>query len=187
MVDVMGHFAMALLWASPAWIVWDGRVSLAFVGFALATAMLPDVDLVLQGIAGVDHHGVTHTVVFVLGVALIAGAVVEYGLHSRLERAWSLDEGDALSSRSLFAFAFSAFAVGGLSHVFADMLSAPDIAQAVEPLWPLYRQSVGIDLIWYNSVWWNAGLLAVALALTLVLASVNFDVDHPFRIDRESR
>ena len=47
MVDVSGHIAIALLFASPAWFVWGRRGSLTFVGFCLVTAMLPDVDLFL--------------------------------------------------------------------------------------------------------------------------------------------
>jgi inner membrane protein len=48
MVDVSGHLAMALLFAVPAWVLWKRRGALAFAGFSLVTAMLPDVDLVLK-------------------------------------------------------------------------------------------------------------------------------------------
>lgn len=186
MVDVMGHFAMGLLWAAPAWILWDGRVSAAFVGLTLATAMLPDVDLVLSQYLPIAHHGITHTVVFVLGVALAAGAVVEWGLRSRIERAWLRAEGHGLSTGALFAFVFGAFALGGLSHLFADVLSAPDVSQPLEPFWPLITDPLVVDLIWYNAVWWNAVLLAVALVIHIGLAYLDLDVEHPYRIYRRA-
>lgn len=73
MVDVLGHVAMGLLWAVPAWFWWGRRVSLAFFGFVLLTVMVPDVDLYLPGVV---HHGLTHTVLFVTLVALVGGALL---------------------------------------------------------------------------------------------------------------
>jgi hypothetical protein len=56
-----------------------------------------------------------------------------------------------------------------VAHVFADMLSAPDIAEAVEPLWPLYRQSFGIDIVWYNNPWFDWGLFVTGILLNVGL------------------
>lgn len=186
MVDVLGHFAMALLWALPAWLVWDGRVSIALIGLSLVTAMLPDVDLVLRGFLAVHHHGITHTIVFVLGVALIAGAIVEYGFGSLLKRTWLEAEGYTVSNGALFAFVTAGFALGGLAHLFADSLSAPDVAQPIEPFWPLWNKPWSLDLIWYTSPWWNEGLLVVALVLHAAAAYGDFRVEHPFQIERRA-
>lgn len=166
MVDVTGHFAMAALWALPAWYRWHGRVALAFVGFVLATAMLPDVDLVLRAvIPGVHHHGVTHTVVFVAGVALVAGVVVAHALLPAIERWWIQSEGHSIPTVEAYAFVVGGLVLGGLSHVFADMLSAPDVASPVEPLWPFVDKPFSVDVIYYTAPAWNSGLLLVALAL----------------------
>lgn len=185
MVDVMGHFAFALLLALPAWALWDGRVSLAFVAFALSTAMLPDVDLVLQAFLPVQHHGVTHTVVFVTGVSLVAGVLAEYGLKSWLERLWLERRGYTVAPGMLFLFAFAGMVAGGYSHLVADMLSAPDIAAPVEPFWPLFEKPWSVDVLWYNSQWWNAGLLAVALAAHAVAVTVDRSVGHPWHLGAE--
>ena len=182
MVDVMGHFGMALLWAIPAWFVWDGRVSIAFVAFVLATAMLPDIDLVLSRFLPIVHHGITHTVLFVTCVALIVGAIAEYGLRSRLERAWRKDENETISTGALFVFVTGGLLLGGYSHLFADMLSAPDIAKPVEPFWPLFDKPWAVDVIWYNSPWWNVALLALAVTIHLVLAYADFEIDHPYHL-----
>lgn len=184
MVDVLGHFAMALLWALPAWLIWDGRVSLAFIALTLSTAMLPDLDLVLRSVLLVHHHGITHTFLFVLGVALAAGAVVEYALGPFLKRTVLQTEGYTVSNGALFVFIAGGFTVGGFSHVFADMLSAPDIAQPVEPFWPLVDKPWSFDVIFYTSPWWNEGLLIVAVVLHIVAARLDRRIEHPFRIER---
>jgi len=173
-VDVLGHFAMALLWALPAWYRWDGRASLAFVGFVASTAMLPDVDLALRAVLpGVHHHGVTHTVVFVAGVALVAGVVVARGLLPAIERWWVESEGHAVPRAEAYAFVVGGLLVGGLSHVFADVLSAPDVASPVEPLWPLVDAPISVDVIYYTAPEWNGGLLLVALGLHAVAGYVD--------------
>ena len=182
----MGHFGMALLWAAPAWLVWDGRVSLWFIGFALATAMLPDADLVLREFLPVTHHGVTHTLVFVVGVSILAGLVVEYALHDRLNRTLLGPRGYEAAPGGLFLFATSGLLLGGVSHIFADTLSAPDIAAPLNPFWPFFDRPYSIDLIWYDSPWWNVGLLTVTVALHLALAYRDLRVDHPYTIGKRT-
>jgi len=184
MVDVMGHFAMALLWALPAWALWDGRVALLFIGFTLTTAMLPDVDLVLQMVLPVNHHGITHTVLFVTLVAIVAGVVAEYALESQLERQWLKERGYTLAAGTLFVFVTGALLLGGYSHLFADMLSAPDIAPPVQPFWPFFEKPWSVDLIWYNDRLWNAGLLLVAVILHALVAATGFSYSHRWGIQR---
>jgi len=171
MVKLMDHVAMGLLFALPAWYRWEGGLPLAFVGFVLTTVMLPDVDLVLSGVVpGVHHHGVTHAIVFVTAVALVLGppaaAVLTPGVHRR----WFPDRDVQITRRTVGEFVTAGLLVGGLSHVFADMLSAPDIADPIEPLWPFVDHAISFDVIYYSSIWWNLGLLVVAGALHLAIA-----------------
>ena len=113
MVDVMGHVAIAVLWGVPAWALWEGRVALAFVALAVTTAMLPDVDLLLRAFLPVQHHGITHTVVFVTALAFDVGAVIEYGFRSLLERRWLDDWGYAIQRGTLLVFVVSGLLLGG--------------------------------------------------------------------------
>ena len=181
MVDIMGHVAMGLLWAIPAWFVWSERVSLAFIGFAAVAALLPDIDLWLQRLfpGPFHHHGITHTVVFVVIASVLIGAIVAPALDGPIDR-WL--ESERFDTGSLFVFATAAILVGGLSHLFADMLSAPDIASPIEPFWPFFDKPVSVDLIWYNSPWWNVGLLTAAVLIHLVIAYTSRTVDHSYRI-----
>ncbi|WP_123538976.1 metal-dependent hydrolase [Halosimplex salinum] len=171
MVKLMGHVAMGLLFALPAWFRWDGRLPVAFAGFVLTTVMLPDVDLVLEVLfPAVEHHGVTHTVVFVAGVALVVGSLAGVLLAPRVEQVWQTSDGVRVTRRTLTEFVTGGLLLGGLSHVFADMLSAPDIADPIEPLWPFVNQPISFDVIYYSSIWWNLGLLVLAVVLHLALA-----------------
>lgn len=183
MTDVSGHLAIALLFAAPAWFVWGRRGSLAFVGFTLVTAMLPDVDLFLrQVMPTVQHHGVTHTVFFVLIASLLGGTLVAKTLTERFNtHAWI--HSDSISRETVFVFTTGAFFLGGVSHIFADLLSAPDIAAPLDPLWPLYAEPIVIDVIYYDSPIWNFGLLAVAIVLHVALDRwEKYPLESPYRI-----
>lgn len=180
MVDVLGHLAFGLLFALPVWFVWIQRVSLTFVGLVLVTALLPDIDVWLQTLFPqfVHHHGVTHTLVFTVGASLVGAVLVSAVLTRPVDR-WI--DGEWFDRSSTFAFAFAAFLVGGLSHLFADSLSAPDIAQPIEPFWPVVDKPFSIDVLWYNDPVWNIGLLIVAVILHVALAATVSPARHRFR------
>ena len=77
---------MALLFAAPAWLVFDdARESLAFTALAALIGMAPDADLVLMKYLFIEHHGLTHSLAFIVPAALVLGAVVvEPAGHERL-------------------------------------------------------------------------------------------------------
>lgn len=163
MVALAGHLGMALLFAVPAWFLWRRRPALAFVGLALSTATLPDVDLFLADVVPtVHHHGVTHTVPFTVLVSVLGGAVLAVSLAPRLHR--RVDFGETSPRETLFVFATGAFLTGGLSHLFADTLSAPDIARPIEPFWPLYNEPISFDVVHYDDPTVNVGLLLLGFA-----------------------
>ncbi|WP_135806173.1 metal-dependent hydrolase [Halorussus marinus] len=168
MVDVLGHLGMALIWLAPAWLVIDARKTAAtFVGVGFWFGMLPDVDLVLANTIGtVKHHGIFHTVLAVGIMAAVVGPIVGYVLKKVLGGStWFSDAAadDALSLGVVMVF------VAGVAHVFADILSAPDISEGIEPFWPVYAQTLGIDLVWYNNPWVNWGLFLGGVALNVAL------------------
>ncbi|AGN02135.1 membrane-bound metal-dependent hydrolase [Salinarchaeum sp. Harcht-Bsk1] len=169
MVDVTGHFGMALLFAAPAWAIWGRRGALGFTAFAVVTAMLPDVDLVLRTHFPVTHHGVTHTVAFVALVSVLVGAFAARWLTDSFN-AHRLIRSTTISEDIVFAFGTAGLFVGGASHIFADVPSAPDIAAPLSPFWPVYTKPVIVDVVYYDNPFWNVGLLAVAVSVHLVLA-----------------
>lgn len=173
---------MGLLFALPAWILWNERTAAAFVAFVLATSTLPDLDLALQSLGlPVKHHGVLHTVVFVVGFSAVAGVVAVAVLRPVLRRWWRMTEHEEVRNGTLYVFVTGGFVLGGLSHLFADMLAA-DRFEPIEPLWPFVQESFPIHVIHYTSPWLNLGLLTVAMVLhAAIIVSGVFPIEHRFR------
>ena len=182
MVTSVGHIAMALLFALPAWILWDGRTGGAFLAFVLATSTLPDVDLVLQSMGfGVKHHGVTHTILFVVVFGGIAGLLATAVLKPTLQRWWRLTEEETIQRGTMYLFVAGGFVLGGLSHLFGDML-AGDSYEPIEPLWPVIGTEVEFPIAHYTSSWLNGILLLVAIGLHLaVIYSGLFPLEHRYQ------
>ena len=181
-MEPIGHLALALLFALPAWVLWDGRTGAAFVGFVLAAATLPDVDMVLMRAgAPVKHHGVTHTLVFVVGVAIVAGVVALALFRPMLRRWWRLTEDETVRAGTIELFVAGGLLLGGVSHLIGDML-ASDGYEPIEPLWPVVGAEVEFPVAHYTSPWLNGVLLVVALALHLaVVLAGTFPLEHRFR------
>jgi len=181
MVDISGHVAFGLLFAVTAWFYWDDRASVAFVGLAVVASLLPDIDLWLSELFSdaVHHHGVTHTIVFVVIASVVGGALLA-GLLARPIDEWI--DSERFDRGSLFVFATTAFLLGGLSHITADLLSSPDVSTPLEPLWPFYDEPTIVDVVWYNAWWINAGFLAVMVAVHVVLAYLTTPRDHRYRL-----
>ena len=164
MVDVVGHLGMALIWLASVWfVIASKKTAVTFVGVGFWFGMLPDIDLYLRRITGtIKHHGVVHTVLAVSIIALVIGPIVGWLLKRTIGGSeWFVPE----AADRATPFGFMMVWIAGLSHIFADILSAPDVSEAIEPLWPLYQQSLGIDLVWYNNSWFNWGLFLLGLGL----------------------
>lgn len=165
MVDVIGHLGMALIWLASIWFVVDTkRTAAMLVATGFWFGALPDVDVYLsKWFQGIHHHGVFHTVLVVTLLAAVFGPAlgwVDRKLFGGTE--WfPLD-----AAEHAYSLGFLVVWIAVLAHLFGDMLSAPDIAQPIEPFWPLYNgQIVLMDLVWYNSPWVNWGLFVAGLVV----------------------
>lgn len=168
MVDVLGHLGMALIWLAPAWFVIDRpKTAATFVGVGFWFGLLPDIDLLLSNfLPTVKHHGVFHTVLAVILFAVIVGPALGRVFKKIFGGSEWFSEA---ASDNAYEFGVIAVLVAGLSHIFADMLSAPDLAEAIEPFWPIYSHTIGIDVLYYNNPWVNWGLLFAGLVLNAAL------------------
>ncbi len=173
-MQLAGHVGVALLLVSPVWFWLVPREAVGVTAVALLTAMLPDVDLLLESVPGlgVEHHGLTHGVWFVLGVSLLLGGVVTWWYQAGGRRYFRPGPGGGprhLPARTVFAVTSGAFALGGTAHLLGDMLTAPDVAPPIRPLLPLSDVVVSFDVLWVFDPVVNYGLLALGLAVHLAL------------------
>lgn len=168
MVALIGHLGMALLWLSPVWYFIEHRQTAALVvavGFWFG--LLPDVDLVLSDwVEGIHHHGIFHTVLVVTILAMIIGPMVGVAFSRIGERTgWF----SAQARERATAIGFLTVWIPGLSHLFADMLSAPDVSTQIEPLWPVVNGPVvAVDVLWYQSWWATWGLFILGVTANVL-------------------
>lgn len=168
MVDVLGHLGMALLWLAPVWYFVEHRQTAALVvagGFWFG--MLPDIDLFLSDwIHGIHHHGVVHTVLVVTILAVVLGPLVGLAFKRIGERTgWF----SARARERATAIGFLTVWIPGLSHLFADMLSAPDVSTRIEPFWPVVTGPVVLmDVLWYQSWWATWGLFVLGVTVNVL-------------------
>ena len=181
MVDASGHAAFGLLFAVPAWFVWDDRASATFVVLTALAALVPDVDVWLAALfpAEIHHHGVVHTVVFLAAASLVAAALFAALFGGRLD-SWLRSE--RFDRTGTFVYLLAAFLLGTMSHLFADMLSAPDISTPIEPFWPFFDKPWSVDVVWYDATWINLGFLVAMVITHAVLAYVTTPADHRYRL-----
>lgn len=181
MVDITGHIAFGLLFAVFAWFVWDRRASVVFVALAVVASLLPDIDLWLTKLfpAQFHHHGVTHTVLFAVLASVVGGAIIATLFAGPIDE-WI--DSERFDRGSLFVFSMGALLAGSLSHLVADMLSAPDISTPIEPFWPFFDKPWSVDVVWYNDFWINYGFIALMIVVHLALAYVTTPKEHRYRL-----
>lgn len=163
MVDIIGHLGMGLIWLTiVGWLAYDGETALGFIALGAPFSLLPDIDLWLsKAFQTIHHHGVVHTILVVAGISVVVGAVLAKWVVPRFDGGYL-----APPAGSSYAYAIGAVFVAGLSHLFADLLSAPDIAPQVEPFWPFVTTKViTVDVLYYNDPVVNWGLFLAGLAL----------------------
>jgi inner membrane protein len=147
-----GHYGAALLAYAPLGF---GALALGFptagVGgavLALALAMVPDWD---QRIPGITHRGVTHTVYFAAGVAVVTGLL---GAGMGI----SVSDGRALVTAGAGLFGATTGAVAILAHIGADALTPMGVTPLGED-----GPHISYGVCRADSTLGNYGLLAVGI------------------------
>lgn len=131
----LGHYGVALLFAAPVAYVLGRRSGTVFTVFVLLVALLPDID---RSIPYVQHHGVTHTVLFAVVSGLVLGLIVT-GLYLAYVAMKGLPAYSRLTTRSVFLWSTAGVFLGVVSHVTADVLVLLPGTQPVSPFWPLFE------------------------------------------------
>ena len=160
-----GHIGLALLFAAPAWLVFNQfKAGLAFSALAALTGMFPDLDIYVMRYVFIEHHGLMHSLTFLIPAALVLGGVVTGGYLA-------VRDDDHPAAASVFAFVTVALFVGMFSHMVGDVLTSPDIAPPIKPLYPVVDSRFVLDAAFVKSHLWNLGPLALGLVTQGALAA----------------
>lgn len=163
-MEPIGHVGMALIFASPVWFVYRPAASVLFTALAVVAGVAPDSDIYLKAMVDIAHHGITHTVTFVVGLAAAFGLA-----------AAAIAVVQDRNPRAAGTFAAVAAVVGAGSHLFADLLTTPDVAPPLKPFLPFSDQHVIVDVIYVYSDVWNLFPFIVGLLAHVTFAVVNTD------------
>lgn len=159
-----GHIGLALLFAAPAWLVFDQfRAGLAFSALAALTGMFPDLDIYVMRYVFIEHHGVMHSLAFLVPAALVLGGIFTGGYLAVRD--------DHPAATTVFAFVTVALFTGMVAHMVGDILTSPDIAPPIKPLYPLVDSRFVLDAAFVKSNLWNLGPLALGLVTQGSLAA----------------
>lgn len=160
-----GHLGLALLFAAPAWLVFGQlKAGAAFSALAATTAMFPDIDLVAMRVLFIEHHGISHSLVFLIPAALVLGGVVTAGYLAIRDRTGRPTK-SSRSVTALYAFATLALFTGMLAHLAGDVLTSPDVAPPIKPLMPITDSALYLDAAFVKSNLWNLGTLALGITV----------------------
>jgi len=166
MTETLGHLGMALIFLAPAWLFIDNwRTAVLFIATGFWFGPVHDLDTYLRNWFpdAVHHHGVVHTVPAVILFAVVLGPILGWALK-RVFGGTNWFSREAADS----AIVMGVIAVGAatLSHLFTDILSAPDKSTRIEPFWPVIKGPVVyIDVLYYDSIWATWGLFILGLVV----------------------
>lgn len=159
-----GHIGLALLFAAPAWLAFEEfGAGLAFSTLAALTGMFPDLDIYAMRYVFVEHHGLMHSLTFLIPAALVVGGIVTGGYLA-------IRKDDHPSAAAVYGFVTLALFVGMFAHMTGDVLTSPDIAPPIKPLYPIVDARFVLDAAFVKSNLWNLGPLALGLLVQGTLA-----------------
>jgi membrane-bound metal-dependent hydrolase YbcI (DUF457 family) len=134
------------------------KTGLAFSGLAALTAMFPDTDLYVMQYVFIEHHGLMHSLVFLIPAALLLGVVVAGGYLA-------VRDDDHPPATAVYAFVTVALFTGMLAHMIGDVLTSPDVAPPIKPLYPVVKSQFVLDAAFVKSNLWNLGVFALGVVV----------------------
>jgi inner membrane protein len=147
-----GHLGVGLLFAAfPTAVLFGAGFPFAGIGlaaFCISTCRLPDE---AESIPGIGHRTITHTVLFTLGVGVVASLGVT-GLFVATRDVLPID-------RIVYVSVPIGAMLGVVSHLAADALTVGRGNFAIKPFWPVSKRTVRLGLVKSGNTVANVGLL----------------------------
>lgn len=165
-----GHYGVTLVLAAGVIAVTGIDTGFALTGVMLGVTMLPDID---HHLPWIGHRGVTHTIVFAVGVSAASGGGIFVALN------WARSVFPGLLTMTWVKTVWWSSVIGGCvcvtvtAHIFTDALTVGSGYYGVQPFEPVTSREVRAGLWTADNKWANMGLLFVGAVVFFVSVLVS--------------
>lgn len=164
-----GHLGITLIIAAPIILFFELPLGVIVAGTMVIFTGIPDKDHTLDFLPGINHRGVTHTLLF----GLLCGAIMMYGTTYVTNLFWTDFTGilstDLVPTRERFAVLIGiGAALGIISHILGDVITVGSkrYGVVITPYWPISNRIVRFGWCYANNKTWNLGFLIIGILLS---------------------
>lgn len=164
-----GHLGITLILSAPIILALELPLGIIVAGVMVIFTGIPDKDQKLDFLPGINHRGITHTLLF----GILCGVTMAYGTAYATDLFWA-DLTRALSAdlvppREQFAVLVSiGAALGIISHILGDVITVGSkrYGVVITPYWPISSRIVRFGWCYANNKRWNLGFLILGILLS---------------------
>ena len=164
-----GHLGITLILAAP--IIASFKLSLGAIvaGMMFIFTGIPDKDQKLDFLPGINHRGITHTLLF----GILCGAIMAYGTAYAADLIWGdlmkvLPTGLVPPREQSAVLVGIGATLGIISHIFGDVITVGNkrYGVVITPYWPISNRIVRFGWCYANNKKWNLGFLILGILLS---------------------
>jgi inner membrane protein len=163
------HLGITFILAAPIIVSFELPLGVIVAGTMVIFTSIPDKDQKLDFLPGINHRGITHTLLF----AVLCGAIMLYGTSYVTEQFWAdlvgVLSADLVPPREQFAVLVGIGATLGIvSHILGDVITVGSKRHGVvvTPYWPISSRIVRFGWCYANNKKWNFGFLTLGILLS---------------------
>ena len=164
-----GHLGITLILSAPVILALGLPLGVTVAGTMIIFTGIPDKDQKLDFLPGINHRGITHTLLF----GILCGAIMLYGTSYATDLFWTdLTEvlsADFVPPREQFTVLVGIGAtLGILSHILGDVITVGSkrYGVVITPYWPISSRIVRFGWCYANNKKWNFGFLILGILLS---------------------
>ena len=164
-----GHLGITLIFAAPILLSFELSLGIIVAGMMIIFTGIPDKDQKFDFLPGVNHRGITHTLLF----GILCGVIVMYGTSYATDLIWGDLVGilstDLMPPREQFTVLVGiGAALGIISHILGDVITVGSkrYGVVITPYWPISNRLVRFGWCYANNTKWNLGFLILGILLS---------------------
>jgi membrane-bound metal-dependent hydrolase YbcI (DUF457 family) len=164
-----GHLGITLILAAPIILSLGLPLGVIVAGTMVVFTKFPDKDQKLDFLPGINHRGITHTLLF----GILCGTIMIYGTAYATDLFWAdlmgILSADLVPPREQFSVLVGIGATLGIvSHILGDVITVGSkrYGVVVTPYWPISKRIVRFGWCYANNKKWNLGFLTLGILLS---------------------